>query len=130
MATEKETPRFQVTQAPGFATGLVMHLPGEEINWEVPPDWDTKKYGRHYASYGPSLSFLPLNPAAEKLMEEHRALIVSKNKPKPTVDDERFAKMEALHLQAMNSALETQALLRRMLENKEEAAEEAAKKKR
>lgn len=69
---EREPPKFRVTQAPGFATGLQMHLPGEEIVWEVPEGWDEKKYGKHFSAYGPSVTFEPLNAAAEALQSDHK----------------------------------------------------------
>lgn len=120
-ALVKENPIFRVTNPPGFATGLVMHPPGTEIEWVVPDDWDEKKYGKHYAAYGPSLTFQPMNAAAEALMEDHKALVKKKNTPKTAVDDERFAKLEAMHLQIMNSMLEQQAENRRLREQLGEA---------
>lgn len=124
-----ERPIFKVTTAPGFATGLKMYAPDEEIVWAVPPEWDEAKYGKHFAAYGPSLTFLPVNEAAEKLMVEHKAKIAKALAPKPTKDDARFEKLEAMHLQMMNALLEQQAENRRLREKMEELGEEKGKKK-
>jgi len=114
-----ERPIFRVVSGP-FATGVKLYAPGEEIVWAVPEGWDEKKYGKHFAAYGPSLSFEPLNEAAVKRMEEHKKLVAEKNRPKPTADDERFKKMEAMHLEMMNAMLAMQAENRRLREDTEE----------
>lgn len=124
-----EIPKFRVTQAPGFASGLKFYQVGEEINWEVPDGWNDAKYGKHFAEYGPSTTFEPLNEAAKKLLKDHHAVLKEKNRPKPTADDERLAKVEEMNLKLLSSQLETQALLRRLLENQAEADEAKAKKK-
>jgi hypothetical protein len=118
--TKKEVPKFRVTQAPGFATGLVMHEIGTEIEWVVPDDWDTKKNGKHFAAHGPSTTFDCLNDAAVKLMEEHKENVRKKNLPKPTADDDRFKKMEAMHIEMMSTMLEMQAENRRLREDAED----------
>lgn len=124
MAEEKdERPIFRVTQAPGFATGIKMYAPGEEIVWAVPEGWDEKKYGKHFASYGPSSTFTPLNAAAEKLMVEYKAKLAEMRKPKPTADDERAAKLEGLVLDLLKSQGEAQAESRRAQARHEELME-------
>src|SRR4051812_40468642 len=79
---KEKTPHFRIGNAGIFRTGLVSYGPGEVIEWKVPEGWNEKKYGKHFASYGPSISWEPLNPAAEKLMEEHKANVKKKNTPK------------------------------------------------
>lgn len=81
---KKEVAVFRVTQAPGFMTGLVQHPVGAEIPWEVPDNWDTKKWGKHFAEYGPSTTFEPVNKAAEELMASHKAAVAKKNAPIPS----------------------------------------------
>lgn len=121
MAEEKdERPIFRVEQAPGFATGIKMYAPGEEIVWAVPEGWDEKKYGKHFASYGPSSTFTPLNTAAEKLMAEYKAKLAEMRKPKPTADDERAAKLEKLVLDMLAAQGEAQAEARRAQARHEE----------
>lgn len=100
-----ERPVFKVTQAGGFATGLKRYEPGELVVWEVPPQWNEKRYGKHFAHYGPSLTFEAMNPPAAALLESHKKLVAEKNKPKPTADEIRAAKMEEL----LTKQLEVQA---------------------
>lgn len=118
-----ERPIFRVKQAPGFATGIKMYAPDDEIVWEVPEGWDEKKYGKHFASYGPSTSFEAVNPPAEKLLEAHKAKIVELRKPKPTADDERAAKLEKLVLDMLAAQGEAQAEARRAQARHEELME-------
>jgi hypothetical protein len=75
---------FKVTQAGGFATGLKKYEPGELVVWEVPPGWNDKKYGKHFAHYGPSVTFEPMNPPAVDVMAKHKKLLEEKNRPKPS----------------------------------------------
>lgn len=126
---EKEVPLFEVVQAPGFATGLQLHPPGAQIPWEVPDGWNEKKWGRHFASYGPSLTFKALNPSAEKLMEQHKAMVAEKNKPRPTDSDKQIAAMKEMQLETMKMMLEAQAEQRRTNERLAEALEQLTKKK-
>lgn len=91
-----ERPVFKVTQAGGFATGLKKYEPGELVVWEVPPGWNDKKYGKHFAHYGPSVTFEPVNPPAVDLMEKHKKMLVEKNRPKASEEALRAAKMEEL----------------------------------
>lgn len=125
---QKEVPKFRVMQAPGFATGLQVHPVDSEIDWVVPEDWNEKRYGKHFASHGPSMSFLPLNKAAEDLMEDHKAKVAEMRKPKPTAGDERFAKLESMHLEMMQVVLALQAENRRLREDAEEKEEKGKKK--
>lgn len=118
-----ERPIFRVTQAPGFATGVKMYAPGEEIVWAVPEDWNVAKYGKHFASYGPSTTFEAMNPAAEKLAESHKQKIAEALKPKPTADDERAAKLEKLVLDMIATQGEAQAEARRAQARHEELME-------
>lgn len=118
-----ERPIFRVTQAPGFATGIKMYAPGEEIVWSVPEGWDAKKYGAHFASYGPSTTFEPVNPPAEKLLADHHAKLKELRKPKPTADDERAAKLEKMVLDMLNAQGEAQAEARRAQARHEELME-------
>lgn len=115
-----DRPVFKVVQAGGFATGVKKYEPGELVVWAEPEGWDEKRYGKHWSKYGPSLTFIPVNPPAERLMDEHRKVIADRNKPRPTVDDERFAKLEAMHTQVMSALLEQQAENRRLREKLEE----------
>jgi hypothetical protein len=122
---EAEVPRYRVTQAPGFATGLVMHPPGTEIEWQVPHGWDSAKYGKHYAEYGPSVTFEPLNDAAKKHMEEHHKEIkakAAKAAPAPSGDT------SAIMLQILNLMLEEKAERRRKEEKEAEETEKKGKK--
>lgn len=119
-----ERPIFRVTQAPGFATGVKMYSPGEEIVWAVPEEWNVQKYGRHFASYGPSTSFEAMNPAAEKLAQAHKIKIEELRKPKPTADDERAAKLEKLVLDLLAAQGEAQAEARRSQARYEELMEQ------
>jgi hypothetical protein len=124
---EEEVPLFEITQAPGFATGLVMHQPGEVIPWAVPEDWSEKRYGKHYAEYGPSITFLPRNKAAEDLMTKHKAkLAANAAAATRTPDSARFEKMEKMHLEVMSALMEQQAENRRLRAQMDEVA---AKKK-
>lgn len=125
---QTEVPRFRVTTAPGFATGLHMYGPDEEIDWVEPEGWNEKKYGKHFSAYGPSLTFACVNKAAEDLMEKHKEKVKLANQPKPTRDDERFAKMEAMHIEMMTAMLEMQAENRRLREKSEEAEEKKGKR--
>lgn len=118
-----ENPKFRVTQAPGFATGLIMHPPDSEIEWVEPEGWDEKRWGKHWSKTGPSRSFVPLNPAAEKLMEEYKKEIERRSKPKATLDDERYAKMEKLVLDMLGAQGEAQAEARRAQARHEELME-------
>lgn len=127
-----ERPIFRVVSGT-FATGVKLYAPGEEIVWAIPEGWDDKKYGKHFAAYGPSLTFEPLNQAAEKRMEEHKKLVAEKNQPKPTRDDERAAKLEKLVLDMLNAQGEAQAEARRAQARHEELMEKlvaAQEKKR
>lgn len=123
---ESSVPRYRVTQAPGFATGQVMHPPGTELDWEVPHGWDAAKYGKHYAEYGPSTTFEPLNDAAKKHMEEHKKKIEEKARkaaPAPSADT------SAVMLQILNLMLEERADRRRKEEKEAEEAEKKGSKK-
>lgn len=80
---KKEPPKFRVEQPPGFFDGAELHQPGTELVWEVPDDWDPEekskegfKRGPHPMSYGPSLTFTPLNEAARALQEHHRKRVL------------------------------------------------------
>jgi hypothetical protein len=135
--TEKQVPIFRVAQAPGFATGMHMHPVGTEIAWEVPDGWDEKKWGKHYASYGPSVTFECVNPAAEKLMAAHKKNVAEKNKPVPTemqALQEQNRAQQAQLSQLMAQILEQNALMRRKLDAddlaREEREEAEIKKKR
>jgi hypothetical protein len=108
-----ERPIFRVQQAGGFATGLKKYEPGEDVVWEVPEGWNAARNGKHFASHGPSMTFLPMNPPAERIMEKHRKLVAERNRPKPTADDERAQKLEKLVLDLLNSQGEAQAESRR-----------------
>lgn len=110
---ETEIPKFKVG-AQHFATGLYLYPPESVIEWVVPEGWNEKKFGKHFASHGPSTSFECLNKAAEDLMAEHKKKVAELRRPKPTANDEHFAKMEAMHLQMMNAVLEGQAENRRL----------------
>ncbi len=125
-----ETPKFEVTLAPHFATGLKNYYPGEVIEWVVPEGWDDEKYGKHFSAHGPSTSFKCLNKAAEDLMAAHKKEVEERKKPKPTVESEHFAKMEAMHLQMMSAVLEGQAENRRLMAKLLELQEDDGKKKR
>ncbi len=85
----EKAPWFRVTQAPGFATGRVMHVPGTMLEWSEPEGWDEKKYGKHYSKYGPSMTFEPLNKAAEDLLAKHKENVQKKFAPVPS-DIEKF----------------------------------------
>jgi heme exporter protein D len=100
-----ERPVFKVTQAGGFATGLKKYEPGELVVWEVPPGWNDKRYGKHFAHYGPSVTFEPMNLPAVDLMAKHKKLLEEKNRPKQTEEAVRAAKMEEL----LTKQLEIQA---------------------
>lgn len=84
----QEVPRYRVTQAPGFFDGASMKAVGEEFAWEPPEGWNEAKNGPHYTKAGPSQSFQPMNPAAEKLQAEHRARIAKAAIPRGTEVDE------------------------------------------
>lgn len=130
--TQDERPIFRVKSGP-FATGVKLYQPEEEIVWAVPEGWDEKKYGKHFAEYGPSLSFEPLNEAAVKRMADHKKLVAEKNLPKPTRDDERASKLEKLVLDMLNAQGEAQAEARRAQARHEELMEKlvaAQEKKR
>lgn len=126
---EDDVPIFEVTMAPGFATGLVMHAPGEQIRWEVPEGWNEKKNGKHYASHGPSVTFKCCNKAAEKLMADHKAKVAEKNKPRPTAQDEAAKAMQEQNLKLMSMFAEAQAEQRRTNERLADAIEAMSKKK-
>jgi len=85
-----ERPIFRVAQQ-HFASGLKVYEKGDEIVWEVPPEWDAKKNGRHFASYGPSVTFEAVNKPAQKMLDAHKALLIEKNKPKPSIAEEMLA---------------------------------------
>lgn len=126
---QKENPIFEVVQAPGFATGLQLHPPGSQIEWVVPENWNEKKWGKHYASYGPSVTFKPINPAAEALMEKHKALVAEKNKPKPSEASLHLQAMQEMQDKLLTMMLEQQAEQRRTNERLAEALEALSKKK-
>lgn len=129
--TKKEVPVFRVTQAPGFMTGLVQHPVGAEVPWEVPDNWDTKKWGKHFAEYGPSTTFEPVNKAAEELMASHKVAVAKKNAPVPTEMAAMIAQNKVQSDQIMEllrTQMEANALLRRQLDAAEEATEKAKKK--
>lgn len=129
--TKKEVPVFRVTQAPGFMTGLVQHSVGAEIPWEVPDNWDAKKWGKHFAEYGPSTTFECVNKAAEELMASHKATVAKKNAPIPSDMALLLAQNKAQQdqiMQLLQTQMEANALMRRQLDAAEEATEKAKKK--
>ena len=85
---KKDSPRFRVTQAPGFFDGTSLVPVGTEIAWEVPDGWDVKKNGPHFMSQGPSQSFEPLNAEAIELQEAHKARIDKAAQPSTSEVDE------------------------------------------
>lgn len=130
MADEKkevvkdERPIFRVAQQ-HFASGLKVYEKGEEIVWEVPPDWDTKKNGRHFASYGPSITFEAVNPPAQKMLDEHKKYLIEKNKPKASIAEEMLA--ETRKTNEINQKLVAQN--QKMLEMLVDLVEGLSKKK-
>lgn len=82
VAENDPTPYFKIGAQP-FQTGLATHNPGDVIPWEVPKGWDEKKNGRHYASYGPSVTWTPLNKAASAIMASHKEKVRKATEPKP-----------------------------------------------
>lgn len=117
-----ERPVFKVGPTP-FATGIKKYEPGELVVWAVPEGWDDTKYGKHWASYGPSTTFIPMNPPAKKVLADHIKLLAEKAKKPPTADDERAAKLEKLVLDLLASQGEAQAEARRAQARHEELME-------
>lgn len=116
-----ERPVFKLTSP--FATGIKLYAPDEVIVWAVPEGWNEVKNGKHFAAFGPSTTFIPLNPPAEKLMAEHIARLKEINKPKPTADDERASKLEKLVLALLSEQGEAKAEARRAQARHEELME-------
>lgn len=127
MTDKKDVPRYQVG-AQGFFDGSQLHPPGTELTWEAPENWDAKALGPHYMSQGPSDSFIPLNVAAEAKLAEYRAWVAKHSAPVPSAVDERFAKLEKMHLDMMSTMLEQQAENRRLRSKLEEAEGQQKKK--
>jgi len=78
-SAKDDVPRFKVTQP--FFDGSTKHESGTELAWSVPAGWDARLNGPHYMENGPSLTFEPLNEAAEKLQLSHRERIRRANQP-------------------------------------------------
>jgi hypothetical protein len=74
-------PYFKIG-AQTFQTGMGAHGPDSIIPWAVPEGWDEKKWGKHYASYGPSVTWTPLNKAAKVLMDKRKANVAAELAPK------------------------------------------------
>ena len=72
-STSTEVPEFMVSTAPGFFDGSELHVPGTKVLWAKPDGWDSVRQGKHHTEHAPSLTFRPLNKAAEALLEKTRA---------------------------------------------------------
>lgn len=95
-----------------FHAGVATHNPGDIIPWVVPDEWKTARDGKHYASYGPSMTWGPLNKAAEKLMAAYKEEIAKRSRPKPDPQVERLARLEELQIKSLEAQqAQTAALL-------------------
>lgn len=110
-----ERPIFEVVSQ-HFASGLKTYEKGEQIVWAVPEGWDEKKYGKHFSVYGPSITFRPVNPPAEKLLKEHRKVIEDRNRPRPTVAEEMLAETRKSNDNAAKLIAQNQKMLEMLIE--------------
>lgn len=63
-----EAPVFRTNQP--FFDGVKLYDPQTEIAWVKPEGWPVTA-GKHFSEHGPSITFTPMNRAAQKILEDH-----------------------------------------------------------
>jgi hypothetical protein len=102
-----------------FHSGIGSHEPDSIIPWEVPEGWNVERWGKHYASRPPSITWTPMNAAARKLFDAQVARVKMLTSPKPPPRDEKFERlMEAHQKQAEQNAKLIELLTESLLKKK------------
>lgn len=109
---KEKNPWFMVQQAPGFRTGLQFFQPGDPIEWVVPDGWNDHRYGKHFASHHPSITFLPLNEPAEDLMAQYKAHLKKRNAPVATEVEKLTELVKLMAAQNAENNKQTQEMVK------------------
>lgn len=99
-----------------FHSGIGSHPPDSIIPWEVPDGWKDDRWGKHYASRPPSITWTPLNAAARKLFDAQVERVRVLTSPAPPPRDEKFERlMEAHQKQAEQNGKLLELLTKKLL---------------